>query len=1600
MVLRGLFLQAGAQSIGNYTAVRTTGVAYSSIFPGGIACSSWRNNTGFLEQDDNRSDPQDIGFDFWYDGTRYTQFSVSTNGFIDFSASAATGMGTGAYGYVNTEFSANGGTLLSIAPMYDDMTTLGVTDPLGNSIRYDLTGTAPNRVLTVEWLGMSIYQHPTVNLNYQLRLYETTGRIEFYYGSMSPTTLTAPTYSYTCGLNGPTISNTPTAAQLKCQVASNNAAFNQQRHDTLKVTPTANSKILFSPPQPANPVGALTFTGVTQTTMTLNWTDWATNEVGYAIYYSTDGVSYFFKQQNPAGTGAMTAPMTGLNAGTTYYWKVYAVTEGWLSNPLSGTQATVSVGSFVSAQTGNWGTGSTWVGGVVPTNNADVTIANGHTVTINTNITVNHLTVGQGTSGTLLIGSNNAARTITLNGTVTVKTGASFSVNAASNTTHALTTIGNIVNNGTFDMQPDANSMCTVTCTKSFGNQAVSGTGATTRFNTIVVNMGALQTNTLEITTPSFSTFSATTPFLTLTVGTFKLSAPGTAVAFNGTTTIDEFTHLWINNAGATIKTTAGDLDFGGKITVSAGKLMIGDAANNSLLSRGGLLTITGGSIDIAGRYNRANTNSTSRFTISGGVLTVPTVGSTSTTDAPFMMQVPGSSFTQTGGTIVIQREGGSGAQNLGFTCTGGSINTVTGGVLQIGNALTPVAQIMNINTPAPVGALLVFNVNAPTAFLSSALTVKTDVSITGGTLNANNQNMTVGRNWNNTGGTYTPGANTTTFNGSSPQSISKTAAPETFNHVTCTNPGTKYLASNITCQNMIINAGTVLDCNPATGFTINLKGNWSNSGNYHARTNGLVNCNGTTAQTIGGAAQTVFRHLTVNNAAGVALNADAVLVGTLTLTSGMFTTTGHNFTLYSDANGTARIAAITGGNITGNITMQRYLGPGPTGWRMLGSCVTGSTLTDWLNDFTMSGFPGSDYPNMAFCSEYTYDETKPGIKDTGWVKPTTISLSTAGTKGVLCYVGPVPLTMGVTGPPKKFAQSFAITYTPSGGALNDGWNLISNPYPSAIDWDATGWTRTRVNGAVYTWNSALQQYTAYVGGIGVNGGSRYIASTQAFWVQANGASPAMSINEAQKGATDPTFMRMPSNALTGALRLNLAGNNYTDETIIRFSPTATMAYDSTEDAYKFYSTNVQAPGIASLADTADMSINSLPPLTSNLSIPVRVIVGATGTYTISRDTVMGMPKSSCIVLEDLLTGAMTDLTTTMSYSFSIADTTHAPRFLLHIGAPLTKSSLASNCATSSDGAAIAEGIGNGPWDYTWKDAAGTTLAVHTNVSGPDSLLNIPAGVYTVQVNGNAGLCGLLEDTVQVNGPMPFYAVTTTTNPYCPGDMGGAINVLTMLGGTAPYTYEWSTTDNTQSIANLAAGNYWLRVTDAHGCFDTLHYTLAQQSQLTASFTMSDDTVYVGQNNTVIFSNYTSGGNAYTWDFGDGAPLDYNSNPAHTYTVAGTYTATLVASDSLCSDTMMQTIVVYDFSGINDPALAGQVQIQQTPDGNFVNFNLPAEKEALIDVFDAAGKAVIERMRVSAYVNRVRLPLHHPAEGIYFVKVTVDGKMVVRKVKI
>ncbi len=645
----------------------------------------------------------------------------------------------------------------------------------------------------------------------------------------------------------------------------------------------------------------------------------------------------------------------------------------------------------------------------------------------------------------------------------------------------------------------------------------------------------------------------------------------------------------------------------------------------------------------------------------------------------------------------------------------------------------------------------------------------------------------------------------------------------------------------------------------------ISLQGNWiNNSPNgafINSGTTGTVILNGSSTQSLGGNYLTGFENLTLTNSTGATLAKHQSIKGTLDITSGVLTTTGYSFTLISDANGTARIAPITG-NITGNITMQRYLPAGETGWRFLSAPVLGATLADWSNEFIMTGFTGSQYPTFSFVSVYTYDESAAGNYSVGYLPATNITNPIIPGLGYWCYISPGPTTIDVTGPPVKFNQTFSVSYSPSSGPLDDGYVMVGNPYPSSIDWSSSSWTKTNINNAIYIWNPQLQQYSSWVAGVGTNGGSNIIPSSQSFWVQANAANPALACNENVKSATDQSFIRS-NNQSTHQMQLKIFGNGYQDETFIRFDPNATNYYDSQLDARKFLSDNYEVPSLSSRDSSGmDMSINSFSIVNDGISIPVKTTVGVSGSYTITGDSMVNMPTGFCIMLEDLATGSLTNLRTTTSYTFNIEDTTAAPRFLIHIGKKIETSAIASTCYGSNSGKAIAKGSGAGPWNYTWHNSSNSIIQTKYNSFSADTLYNLNAGVYSVAIADSNSMCGVNTQSITVIEPQQIIAGFVLSKDSVLAGQLDSIIVTNTSSGTTSYTFSFGdgspaqVTQTPLPHSYATAGIYTINViAGQNNCFDYFSKTVTvinanvvsiQETQQSVSF---DGLVYPNPNN-------------------------------------------------------------------------------------------------------------------------------------------------------
>ena len=140
--------------------------------------------------------------------------------------------------------------------------------------------------------------------------------------------------------------------------------------------------------------------------------------------------------------------------------------------------------------------------------------------------------------------------------------------------------------------------------------------------------------------------------------------------------------------------------------------------------------------------------------------------------------------------------------------------------------------------------------------------------------------------------------------------------------------------------------------------------------------------------------------------------------------------------------------------------------------------------------------------------------------------------------------------------------------------------------------------------------------------------------------------------------------------------------------------------------------------------------------------------------------------------------------------------------------------------------------------------------------------------------------------------------------------------------------------------------------------------------------------------NVVTFTNTTTNGSSYSWDFGD-ASSSIDASPVHTFAANGTYTVVLTATGgnalTLCTD---QTTITITTSGVGldeQTALTGVVA-SPNPFTTEVSFEGLTESVEF-QLFDMAGKVIAES---SMTPESSSVELLNLTSGVYFAHLTTS----------
>ncbi|HAS46513.1 MAG TPA: hypothetical protein DCS93_38885 [Microscillaceae bacterium] len=428
-------------------------------------------------------------FEVWFMGTRFTQFSVNTNGVLQFGNTViSTEANTYAINTSEDRISPISSGTEIVGDVLPNITGNFGTAPTTGKVHYKLFGAFPNRYIVVEWKDMRVnYRSSSTTATFQAYIYETTprvdlfsftagGRIFYAYGEMPTEFLdsgsggtgatvqvglgTGTNVGDYLGINltgaAPVATNVDNDGELNSS-SFVNAVSTGLTVPLLHTTNPANRRVInFEVPDIDENPSNFQAICITDTKIDLTWVDPASTDAIASVIYRADGAGstdYNFIAQIPLGTTVYSDG--GLTAGTTYNYRIYLVNEGKLS-VLGGSAsvlATTGVPAIYSNASGSWNDPTIWTTGTVPTATDDVVINCSDVVSVDGDATCRNLQI------------NNTSRLQFYDGG------------------HTLAISGDFTNFGTFDMYAvNANATLAGNLTHN-GGKWIPGTTSTFTFN-------------------------------------------------------------------------------------------------------------------------------------------------------------------------------------------------------------------------------------------------------------------------------------------------------------------------------------------------------------------------------------------------------------------------------------------------------------------------------------------------------------------------------------------------------------------------------------------------------------------------------------------------------------------------------------------------------------------------------------------------------------------------------------------------------------------------------------------------------------------------------------------------------------------------------------------------------------------------------------------------------------------------------------------------------------------------------------------------------------------------------------------------------------
>jgi len=217
---------------------------------------------------------------------------------------------------------------------------------------------------------------------------------------------------------------------------------------------------------------------------------------------------------------------------------------------------------------------------------------------------------------------------------------------------------------------------------------------------------------------------------------------------------------------------------------------------------------------------------------------------------------------------------------------------------------------------------------------------------------------------------------------------------------------------------------------------------------------------------------------------------------------------------------------------------------------------------------------------------------------------------------------------------------------------------------------------------------------------------------------------------------------------------------------------------------------------------------------------------------------------------------------------------------------PLAITLSTPTCNLPPDGTATADIIGtNTPYSYSWDN--------NTNNQTTSTATGLGGGTYSITITDNSGCytTSIISVTASPGVTISPQQTNATCNSVCDGTAW-----FTATGGTAPYTYIWSTGGSNPFSSNLCAGVYGATTTDNLGCFNANSYTITEPTGISVT-NFSVTSSNCGQLDGIVSINEVTGGlsnYSFIWDNAEIGPIASNLS-------AGSHTVSITLNSAACN---------------------------------------------------------------------------------------------------